>query len=139
MKDKKISKFFSLTFSIFQAYLISILITFLIFYICFLLKIRVDKFGSLVFLILALGICFIISTIITHFMTKKYKKVMNETSNCFKKLSHGDFSQKIEVDTKSKNVADVIKLLDPDKIIDINISNMPLENIISEIYKNEDQ
>ena len=27
------------------------------------------------------------------------------------------------------------KLLEPDKIIDINISNIPLENIITEIYK----
>lgn len=109
MNDKKISKFFSLTFSIFQAYLISILITFLIVYICFLLRIRLDKFGSLVFLILALGICFIISTIITHFMTKKYKKIMNETSDCFKKLSHGDFSQKIEADTNNLFINELIE------------------------------
>ena len=45
---------------------------------------------------------------------------------------------KIEVDTKKKNVADAIKLLNPDNIVDINISNIPLENIISEIYKKED-
>ncbi len=42
---------------------------------------------------------------------------------------------KVEIDSKKKGVADVIKLLDTDKIIDINISNMPLEDIITSIYK----
>ena len=54
-------------------------------------------------------------------------------------LKDKGYNLKIEVDTKDKNVADVIKLLDPDKIIDINISNIPLENIISDIYKNEEK
>lgn len=42
---------------------------------------------------------------------------------------------KVEIDSKKKGVADVIKLLDTDKIIDINISNIPLEDIITSIYK----
>ena len=42
---------------------------------------------------------------------------------------------KVEIDCKKKGVADVIKLLDTDKIIDINISNIPLEDIITSIYK----
>ena len=42
---------------------------------------------------------------------------------------------KVEIDSKKKEVADVIKLLDTDKIIDINISNIPLEDIITSIYK----
>lgn len=42
---------------------------------------------------------------------------------------------KIEIDSQKKSVADVIKLLDTDKIIDINISNIPLEDIITSIYK----
>ena len=42
---------------------------------------------------------------------------------------------KVEIDSKKKGIADVIKLLDTDKIIDINISNIPLEDIITSIYK----
>ena len=42
---------------------------------------------------------------------------------------------KVEIDSKKKGIADVIKLLDTDKIIDINISNTPLEDIITSIYK----
>lgn len=42
---------------------------------------------------------------------------------------------KIEIDTQKKSIADAIKLLNPDNIIDINISNTPLEEIISDIYK----
>ena len=42
---------------------------------------------------------------------------------------------KVEIDCKKKGVADVIKLLDTDKIIDINISNIPLEDMITSIYK----
>ena len=46
---------------------------------------------------------------------------------------------KIEVDTSKRSISDAIKLLNPDNIIDINISNTPLEDIISEIYKKEDK
>ncbi len=42
---------------------------------------------------------------------------------------------KVEIDSTKKEIADVIKLLDTDKIIDINISNIPLESIITSIYK----
>jgi len=42
---------------------------------------------------------------------------------------------KVEIDSTKKQVADVIKLLDTDKIVDINISNIPLEDIITSIYK----
>ena len=42
---------------------------------------------------------------------------------------------KVEINCKKKGVADVIKLLNTDKIIDINISNIPLEDIITSIYK----
>lgn len=44
-------------------------------------------------------------------------------------------SLKLEIDTRVKTVADVLKLIDPNNIIDINISNTPLEEIISDIYK----
>lgn len=52
-------------------------------------------------------------------------------------LKDKGYNLKIEVDTKKRSVADALKLLNPDNIVDINISNMPLEEIISNIYKNE--
>ena len=53
-------------------------------------------------------------------------------------LKDKGYNLKIEVDTTKRSVSDAIKLLNPDNIIDINISNIPLENIISEIYKKKD-
>ncbi len=53
-------------------------------------------------------------------------------------LKDKGYNLKLEVDTQIRNVADAIKLLNPDKIVDINISNTPLENIISDIYKKKD-
>lgn len=46
---------------------------------------------------------------------------------------------KLEVDTTKKNISDAIKLIDADNILDINITNVPLENIITEIYKENRQ
>lgn len=46
---------------------------------------------------------------------------------------------KLEVDTTKKNISDAIKRIDADNILDINISNVPLENIITEIYKENRQ
>ena len=54
-------------------------------------------------------------------------------------LKDKGYNLKIEVDTKKRSVSDALKLLNPDNIIDINISNIPLENIISEIYKDGDK
>lgn len=48
-------------------------------------------------------------------------------------------SFKIELDSKKKSVTDVIKMLEADNIIDINISSIPLEEIITQIYKGEKQ
>lgn len=42
---------------------------------------------------------------------------------------------KLEVDTCKKSISEAMKLIYTDNIIDINISNVPLENIITEIYK----
>ena len=53
-------------------------------------------------------------------------------------LKDKGYNLKLEVDTKKKSVADAIKLLNTDNIVDINISNTPLENIISDIYKKKD-
>lgn len=53
-------------------------------------------------------------------------------------LKDKGYNLKIEVDTEKRTVADALKLLNPDNIIDINISSIPLEDIISAIYKDED-
>ena len=54
-------------------------------------------------------------------------------------LKDKGYNLKIEVDTKKRSVSDALKLLNPDNIIDINISNVPLEQIISDIYKEGDK
>lgn len=54
-------------------------------------------------------------------------------------LKDKGYNLKIEVDTTKRSVTDAIKLLNPDNIVDINISNTPLEDIISDIYKDEDK
>jgi len=54
-------------------------------------------------------------------------------------LKDKGYNLKIEVDTSKRSVADALKLLNPDNIVDINISNIPLEEIISNIYKNEEK
>ena len=54
-------------------------------------------------------------------------------------LKDKGYNIKIEVDLNKKSVADALKLIDPDNIVDINISNVPLEDIISDIYKKVDR
>lgn len=50
-----------------------------------------------------------------------------------------DYNLKLEVDLKKRKISDAIKILNPDNIVDINISNVPLEQIIGEIYKAGDK
>ena len=50
-------------------------------------------------------------------------------------LKDKGYGLKLSIDVSKKSVSDVIRMLDTDKIIDINISNEPLENIIANIYK----
>ena len=76
-----------------------------------------------------------------HYLNKKIVEAkMNTKINLDEQdgitiLKDKDYNLKIEVDLTKKSISDAIKLLDPDKIIDINISNTPLETIISSIYK----
>ena len=76
-----------------------------------------------------------------HYLNKKIVEAkMKEKINLDEEegitiLKDIGYNLKIEVDTTKRSVGDAIKLLDPDKIVDINISNVPLENIISDIYK----
>ena len=66
---------------------------------------------------------------------KMKEKVNLDNEEGINILKDKGYNLKIVVDTTKRNVTDAIKLLNPDNIIDINISNIPLENIISEIYK----
>ena len=76
-----------------------------------------------------------------HYLDKKIIEVkMKEKVNLDDEegitiLKDKGYNLKIMVDTKKKNINDVLKLLNPDNIVDINISNIPLEEIISNIYK----
>ena len=78
-----------------------------------------------------------------HYLNKKIvdakmkEKVNLEDEEGINILKDKGYNLKIEVDIKKKSVADAIKLLNPDNIIDINISNVPLEDIISNIYRKE--
>lgn len=78
-----------------------------------------------------------------HYLNKKIIEVkMKENVNLKNEdgitiLKDNGNSFKIELDIQKKSVSDIIKMLDADKIIDINISNIPLEDIITQIYKGE--
>ena len=76
-----------------------------------------------------------------HYLNKKIveakmkEKINLDDEEGIKILKDKGYNLKIEVDLTKKSIADAIKLLNPDKVVDINISNVPLENIISDIYK----
>lgn len=76
-----------------------------------------------------------------HYLNKKIVEAkMNTKINLDEEdgitiLKDKDYNLKLEVDLTKKSISDAIKLLDPNKIIDINISNTPLETIISSIYQ----
>ena len=76
-----------------------------------------------------------------HYLDKKIIEVkMKEKVNLSDEegitiLKDKGYNLKIMIDTKKKNINDALKLLNPENIIDINISNIPLEEIISNIYQ----
>ena len=76
-----------------------------------------------------------------HYLNKKIIEVkMKEKVNLDEAegitiLKDKGYNLKLEVDIKKTSISDALKLIDSDKIIDINISNVPLENIITDIYK----
>ena len=76
-----------------------------------------------------------------HYLNKKIVEVKSKEKITFNNedgitvLKEKEKNLKLEIDTRKKNLADVLKLIDPDNIVDINISNTPLEEIISDIYK----
>lgn len=77
-----------------------------------------------------------------HYLNKKIvdvkmkEKVNLDDEDGLTILKDKGYNLKIEVDTKKRSVTDALKLLNTDNIVDINISNTPLEDIISDIYKN---
>ena len=78
-----------------------------------------------------------------HYMDKKIIEVkLNEKIDLDGKkginvLKQKGNSYKIEIDTSITDLTKVFKLINPDNILDINISNTPLEEIISAIYRKE--
>ena len=76
-----------------------------------------------------------------HYLNKKIVEVkMKEKVNLDDEdgitiLKDKGYNLKLEVDITKKSITDALKLLNPDNIVDINISNTPLEDIISSIYK----
>ena len=80
-----------------------------------------------------------------HYLNKKIidvkmkEKVNLEDVDGITILKDKDYNLKLEVDLKKKSISDAIDLLNTDNIADINISNVPLEEIISEIYKDGDK
>jgi len=79
-----------------------------------------------------------------HYLNKKIidvkmkEKVNLDDSDGITILKDKGYNLKIEVDLEKKSINEALKLLNPDNIIDINIQNIPLENIISEIYRKGD-
>lgn len=66
---------------------------------------------------------------------KMTEKVNLDDEDGIKILKDKGYNLKLEIDTNKKTIVDAIKLLDTSKIIDINISNVPLEEIIAGIYQ----
>ena len=79
-----------------------------------------------------------------HYMNKKIIEVkMKETikieeSEGIKIIKNKGGNIKLELDNNKTKVNDVIKILDAENILDINISSIPLEEIITQIYKGEE-
>lgn len=78
-----------------------------------------------------------------HYLDKKVIEVKVKEKVDFSKtkgievLKEKDNNLKIEIDTKETDLSATLKLINPENIVDINISNTPLEEIISTIYRKE--
>ena len=76
-----------------------------------------------------------------HYLNKKIidikmkEKVNLDDEDGITILKDKGYNLKLEVDLTKKSVSDALKLIDSDNIVDINITNTPLEEIISNIYK----
>ena len=76
-----------------------------------------------------------------HYMDKKVIEVKLNTKVNFSNtkginiLKEKENRLRIEIDTKQTDLTTVLKLINPENIMDINISNIPLEEIIAQIYR----
>ena len=76
-----------------------------------------------------------------HYMDKKIIDVKLKNSVNFadedgiKVIKEKENSLRIEIDTNKTDLSKVLKFINPENIVDINITNIPLEEIISEIYE----
>ena len=80
-----------------------------------------------------------------HYLNKKIievkmkEKVNLDDTDGIEILKDKGYNLKLSIDIEKKSVTDVIDMLNTDNIVDINISNEPLENIIANIYKGADK
>lgn len=78
-----------------------------------------------------------------HYMDKKIVEVKLKNSVDFKEvngirvLKGNNNNFRIEIDTNIIDLSNFLKIINPENILDINISNTPLEDIISGIYRKE--
>lgn len=78
-----------------------------------------------------------------HYMDKKIVEVKLKNSVDFKEvdgirvLKGKENNFRIEINTNIIDLSNFLKIINPENILDINISNTPLEDIISEIYRKE--
>lgn len=78
-----------------------------------------------------------------HYMNKKIielklkEPLKLEEKDGMKILKNKNENLKIELDNDKVKVNDLMKMIDGEKIMDINISSVPLEEIITQIYKGE--
>ena len=76
-----------------------------------------------------------------HYLNKKIVEVKSKDKIDLKDeegitvLKENKENLKLEIDVRQKNLSDVLKMINPENIIDINISNTPLEEVIRDIYK----
>ena len=78
-----------------------------------------------------------------HYLNKKIIEVKLKSEINLKEkngitiLKENKNSLKLEIDTQRTNLTDVLELIHPENILDINISNVPLEEIITQIYRKD--
>ena len=68
---------------------------------------------------------------------KSKNKLNLEEKDGFKILKNKNDKMKIELDCNKKSINNVLKSIDLDNIMDISISSVPLEEIITEIYRGD--
>ena len=78
-----------------------------------------------------------------NYLTKKILEIKTKGDialgniDGLKVLKNEESTIRAEVDTTKRDISDVVKMLNYENIVDITISNIPLENIISEIYSSK--